>query len=323
MLGALALLIALAAAGVAGYLYYELFYRGAAQELTQRVTALENASSSDERQLVQLESSLEQSLGDLRQTLADQQQAREASEAALRDALAEATRRAPPTSREWRVAEVQYLLRIANNRLTLEHDVPGALGLLRAADAILVELDDFALFQVRAALADEILALEKVRGTDVQGLFLRLEALKGDLERLPLRLPEYLAGSQSTGAATADGATLWQRITEQLSSYLQLRRFDGAVKPLLAPEEAVYLELNLRLMLERAQLAALRREQLIYVQSLETARDWIERFLDTDQQPVQVMRRELDALIPIALDQPLPDISASLRALTDVVRTPS
>ena len=85
--------------------------------------------------------------------------------------------------------------------------------------------------------------------------------------------------------------------------------------PLLAPDEAVYLELNLRLMLERAQLAALRRQQVVFEASLGTAREWLLEYLDQEEPVVTQVVSEIDGLLEVQLDQPLPDISASLSAL--------
>ena len=97
---------------------------------------------------------------------------------------------------------------------------------------------------------------------------------------------------------------------------MRFRRFEGeSVRPLLAPEEEAYLELNLRLMLERAQLAALRREQVVYEQSLQTTADWISTYLDLESPGVVRSLEELEALSTVILDQPLPDVSGSLSAL--------
>jgi uroporphyrin-3 C-methyltransferase len=68
-------------------------------------------------------------------------------------------------------------------------------------------------------------------------------------------------------------------------------------------------------MLERAQLAALRREQTLYEQSLQTAADWIADYLDPESPGVQRALEELALLSTVVLDQPLPDISGSLSAL--------
>ena len=317
LLSSLSLLLALIALAGAGYLYYLLIYL---QPETDTVARMEAA----DQRVEALESRLGALASQQQDALAAQQESQEAalaaSEAALLTALNDVSRQGPPSAREWQLAEAQYLLRIANHRLLMERDVPSALRLLRAADQILMELDDFSLHTVRARLADEILALSNVEGVDVQGLFLRLEALKGELDQLPLRLPEYLVDDQ-TEPDPEKG--FWVLLGDQFSNYLQLRRFDGSVKPLLAPEEAVYLELNLRLMLERAQLAALRREQMIYQESLTTAQEWIEAYLDLEELPVQRMIEELSDLGTLALDRPLPDISGSLNELASVLRSPS
>ena len=316
-LGVLAVLLALTALAGAGYLYYRLLYLNPTAEMAAQVAStgadVALLESRVRRLADEQSSALEQQRGEVQ----EQAEQLAATEESLRARLNEISRQGPPDPREWRLAEAQYLLRIANHRLLMERDVAGALRLLRAADRILVEMDDFALHPVRAVLADEILALERVEGVDVQGIFLRLEALKGALGELPLRLPAYLASSDEPKQT---GKGFWETLKAQLQSYLQVRRFDGSVKPLLAPEEAVYLELNLRLMLERAQLAALRRDQLIYAQSLATAQQWIEDYLDPESGVVERVQEELEALGGVSLDRPLPDISGSLNALGDVLR---
>lgn len=317
LLSSLSLLLALIALAGAGYLYYLLIYLQPEADTVARIEA------TDQR-VVALDNRLGALASQQQDALAAQQESQEAalaaSEAALLTALNDVSQQGPPSAREWQLAEAQYLLRIANHRLLMERDVPSALRLLRAADQILMELDDFSLHTVRARLADEILALSSVEGVDVQGLFLRLEALKGELDQLPLRLPEYLVDDQTEPDPEK---SFWAVLGDEFSNYLQLRRFGGSVKPLLAPEEAVYLELNLRLMLERAQLAALRREQMIYQESLLTSQEWIEAYLDVEELPVQRMIEELSSLGTLTLDKPLPDISGSLNELASVLRSPS
>lgn len=326
LLGVLALLLALAAAGAAGYLYYELIHLQRAGA-DRAAPAADGPAPASAAALEALREELRDALSDVDRRLASlgtaeaealaavearQAEAREALAESLRAAIAEAAEAAPPDSREWRLAEVRYLLRIANHRLLMERDVSGALRLLEAADTVLTDLDDFGLHEVRARLADEIAALESVATTDLQGLFLRLEAAKRDLDALPLRKPAFTAAPAADSAA---GDGVWAAIQRQLANLVRIKRLEGEVKPLLAPEEAVYLELNLRLMLERAQLAALREEQLMYEESLLTALTWIERYLDADAPAVTRLHDELEALAGVDLARPLPDVSGSLEAL--------
>lgn len=310
-LALLSLLLALVALAGAGYLYYQLVYLAPAQPIEKRVAAVEATMAERARELQDLQQAQLASL----ETLAEEQAERlEQAQQAMVGALNEASRQAPPAPREWKLAEVEYLLRIANHRVLMERDVDAGLRLLSAADSILLQLDDFALHGVRAALADEMLALKGVRGNDVQGIYLRLEAIKGQLVALPLALPEYFA-ADAAKPSDAENSGVWEALSAELSKYLQVRRFDGATKPLLAPEEAVYLELNLRLMLERAQLAALRRQQIVYEQSLGSAQEWLMEYLDETHPLVEDVVAEIDALLEVQLDQALPDVSGSLSAL--------
>ena len=154
----------------------------------------------------------------------DRLEAREAASNALaarldgaRAALAQALAAAdgPPAPAEWKLAEVEYLLRVANSRLAMERDVEGAGNLLAGADAILAELGDFAYHEVRGLLAEERLALGGYRGADTQGAYLRLEAMKALLDSLPLRLPAYIGrgddavpASDEAGSEAAEGSSM-------------------------------------------------------------------------------------------------------------------
>ena len=310
VLGVLGFLMGLAGLAGAGYLYYLLVYQEPQTAVDARLQSLEAQLQASSRELEALSRDQRQALTEF---AAEQARERDASAERLLEAMNQLATQAPPSRREWKVAEVSYLLRIANHRLLMERDVAGALMLLRGADVILQELDDFALYQVRAQLADEILSLENVESNDVQGLFLRLEAIKTELRQQSAKLPRF---KEDPATSVAEDQGFWDALVEQLGSYLRFRRFDGAAgKPLLAPEEAVYLELNLRLMLERAQLAALRREQVVYEQSLQTAADWIETYLDLEDPELQRSLEELSSLSKVQLDLSLPDISGSLGTL--------
>ncbi|MDE0692479.1 MAG: uroporphyrinogen-III C-methyltransferase [Gammaproteobacteria bacterium] len=240
---------------------------------------------------------------------------------------------APPTPARWRVAEVAYLLRIANHRLAMERDLGAAKALLEGADAVLADLDDFAFFEVRAQIAAELLALEDHEGTDIQGAYLKLEAIKGKLNQLPLRLPEYSSRQEpvpepeaaTTGEAApeAESGGVWTSLAaigDRLSELVRFRRHEGeAVRPLLAPEQAAYLEQHLRLALERAQLALLRRDAVIFAANIADVEAWLGTYVDANHAVTKQLQAALAESSRLNVAAPLPDISGSLRALREVV----
>ena len=329
LLAAFGFLFALGALAVAGYLYFLLVYLEPNAGLTRGLAQAAGERAALSEDLRQLEEHLRLSEERLRLSEESRGQAQAewtaqadewlaAADSALTERMNQISQAAPPSEREWKLAEVEYLLRVANHRLLMEQDVATASGLLQAADGILEALDELALHPVRAALADETLALSRSEGADVQGLYLRLDALKRQLESLALARPQY--SLPAPVEAPDEPVGLLEAVAAEFRQLLRFRRTDATVKPLLAPNEAVYLELNLRLMLEQAQLAALKRDQVVFDSSLGSAQEWVRSYLALDDPDVQGALEILADLRQVQIDAPLPDLSASLQALTQVRR---
>ncbi len=160
--------------------------------------------------------------------------------------------------------------------------------------------------------------LSIVEGGDLQGLYLRLDALKRELRALAIAAPEF--GLGDVDPSGEEDVSFWHALGQEFRTLLQFRRVETMVRPLMVPEESVYLELNLRLALEQAQLAALRRNQVAFEQSLDTALEWIESYLDTDDERVVATALAIDGLRGQQLEIDLPDISGSLNELLRVRR---
>ncbi|MCY4212936.1 MAG: uroporphyrinogen-III C-methyltransferase [Gammaproteobacteria bacterium] len=332
MLPAFGFLLAVGALAGVGYLYFLLVYLDPSAGLAADMAQAASERDALRAELRQLEE--RQGLADERLRRLDEGQGQSqaewaaqadewltAADSGLARRLDQLAQAAPPSEREWKLAEVEYLLRVANHRLLMEQDVPTALGLLQAADGIVEALDDLVLHPVRAALANEMLALSKSEGADVQGLYLRLEALKRQLGSLALARPQHRLAELEEAPSEPDG--ILEAVAAEFRQLLRFRRMDAAVKPLLVPEEAVYLELNLRLMLEQAQLAALKRDQVVFDSSLGSAQEWVRKHLDLDDPDVQFTLEALAGLRQVEIDVPLPDLSGSLNALTQVRQAPT
>ncbi len=120
---------------------------------------------------------LEDKLSEQRELIATQQRqidhnARELLEAGNR------------TRTDWLLAEAEYLLRVANQRLMIEKDIRGALAALESGDEVLAESDDIGVYPVRQQLAKEILALKGIVDVDRTGLYLKLEAAIDSIHQL-------------------------------------------------------------------------------------------------------------------------------------------
>ena len=317
VLALFAVLLALTAVGGVGYLYYLNVYQDPLAGIDGQFAALRAELQDVARGQRQAS---EQAIAALQRDVQAQREAWREAEEALARSINEGMRLSPPSSREWKVAEVEYLLRIANHRLLMERDAVAAAKLLAAADEVLVGLDDYSLYPVRAQLAAERLALGNVEEIDVQGAFLRFEAIKATLNQLPLQLPEYLT-ERRRQAEPDEQRSVGQVLLDRLGSFVEFRRYpEGGLRPLLSPDQAAYLEMNLRLMLERAQLAVLRRDGVLYEHSVAAALAWLDDYLDNESVAVIEVRAELQSLQSLRLDRELPDISGSLTNLRSLAR---
>ena len=221
---------------------------------------------------------------------------------------------------DWLLAEAEYLMHLANQRLNLEQDINSAEAMLTSADKVIAEINDPGLIDIREALASEIVSLQQVSHLDYQGLYLRLNAMINSLDNLQqsvfLRedLPEVTI--QSTEATNDTGnqfMAIWTNIWKDLKQAVVIRRMDKPVEPLLAPEQDYYLKQNLRLMMEQASLALIDKNTAIYQASLQKSLSWLDRYFIEDDKQVSELKRSLAEMTSFKIDQTLPDISKSLR----------
>ena len=222
---------------------------------------------------------------------------------------------------DWLLAEAEYLMRLANQRLLMGKEIDGAEALLKAADKIMVELDDAGLFQVRKALAEDIAALQAAGSFDLEGLYLKLAAAakQGDglklFEMPSLKVAPVEPERPAAGDWRSRLAATWQQTKGYLQQYIQIERHDETYKPLLAPAYEAAVRDNLRLMFEQAQMAALAGKQRLYDDSLAKARHWLENYYTLDKTAAQALIETIGGLQGQRVEVTLPDISGSLRAL--------
>jgi uroporphyrin-3 C-methyltransferase len=228
------------------------------------------------------------------------------------------------TRTDWLLAEAEYLLRVANQRLLIEKDIKGAASALQAADDVLAESDDIGVYPVRQQLAREMLALKSIVAVDRTGLYLQLEAVIDSIHQLTDQalIHENAPGfTLSADASDVDASEpnmavrAWQSFTRTLKQVVVVRRLDEQVKPLLSPDQSAYARLNLQLMLEEAELAVLRGNQELYQKSLEKARTTVQEWYHADNARVGALADTLGELASRNVDPELPDISRSLGLL--------
>ncbi|MAD44590.1 MAG: hypothetical protein CMI02_07240 [Oceanospirillaceae bacterium] len=228
---------------------------------------------------------------------------------------------------DWLLAEAEYLLRMANQRLQLEKDVEGSLSMLQAADNVLVETRNPRLNPVRKAITEEIQSLRASPAVDITGAVLRLQTLQEELPRLPWLPDRLVPDTQDTAPLKEESPdpdlpwyqTLWMTTTDALQGLIRFRERSEPIAAPLTPDQQYYLQQNMHLMLEQAQVALLRRQTDLYQHSLSRVQDWLDEYLIVDDQRTEAARLALKELRGWQVNPPLPDISGSLLQLQKLV----
>ena len=226
------------------------------------------------------------------------------------------------TPRQWRLAEAEHLLRLANDQLLAGRPLRFARQQLATADRLVAELDDPQLQPLRAALAADLAALDGHAPADVEGQFFRLSAGIGQVDRLPPRGTPSLAEA-TTGEPAAPVQPGWRgwldRIWQQLRPLVVIRQRTQPVEPLLTLSQTAMLRQQLQLQLQLAQLALLRGEPSIYHTSLDAALDLLDRQFDGNAAEVTALRATLRELTQQPIATAAPTLEASLSAVRQAI----
>ena len=335
--GMLISILALVVAGYAAYLIYE-----SSSELKEARTSvrsleieLANLKRTSDQKIEQLSVVLEQTTASISQireaentAIADLGASFEVATEQLRTELrAELNEGLGTSGEDWLLAEVEYLIRLANQRVLMERDVSGALSLLSSADEIVEQTSGIAAYELRESLAYDIANLKAVSDLDTDGIFLSLSAMASQVPELRRKQPELSPPTQiqvENGEAQnyyQQFLSLVNNIFGRVLNSVDYRRDGVAITPLLPPKEEYYLRQNLILKFEMAQLALLRNDQPVYQTSLSEAKLWIvKHFVETDPRTVALIIA-LDQLVEVEVDRSLPNISGSLRAVRGLLNT--
>ncbi|HEY8567803.1 uroporphyrinogen-III C-methyltransferase [Microbulbifer sp.] len=227
---------------------------------------------------------------------------------------------------DWQLAEADYLLRLANQRLMLEQDSRAALGLLQEVDTIVRDVDLPDLYGVRQQLARDITALKLAEHVDREGLYLRLRALEEQMVNLNIQ-PQFDLAKRDAAAAQHQAEnkdvgedhfrSSWDNFVDFLKGSVRIR--DGEVDPvLLSPQSETRFRQSLRMNMEQAELAVLRADDTVYKDSLAHARQLLQDY-GVDNPQRQVILSELEDLSQQKVTTDLPNLSASQSALRNYI----
>ncbi|NOS87916.1 MAG: enzyme of heme biosynthesis [Methylococcaceae bacterium] len=328
--GIIILLIVIGLAGAGFYLFTEL--RSQQEGLGGEVKGQMSKQIADyQAQLVAIQSQLATLEGSIagkdthfNKTLADFSQLHNEKLASTRqelnEAIARLQRQLGKTRGDWLIADAEYLLSVANERLHLVGDVNTTREALEAADQRLRESGDAGVFKVREAIVSEIALLNSIEAVDTVGLYAAIQSLQNQVDSLILLLPYTgKAPSQPEAAPSASESGLLGSAISQLGGIVTIRHTEHEIKEILTPEEAQFIREQLRVKLEIVKIALVQHNEALYQSSLADAKKWAEHNF-TPNIATGHFIAELDRFSAVKIHSQYPDISRSLKMLKDITK---
>ena len=225
---------------------------------------------------------------------------------------------------DWLLSEAAYLIRLANQRLQVERSTENPLAILENVDTIFVQLNDPELLPVRRALAEDIAALRMAGKVDREGIYLELEAISKAIKQLSIiepapasQTPEIVDAATDT-EQTRSLLDSFQRFSQKLGQLIVVQKRQQPIEPLLTSNEQSIIQNNIFLLVEQAQSALLREEQVIYRASLGKSAALLVRYFQLNSQSQALIER-LNTLSERQIIQGLPDISGSIAAVQTIL----
>lgn len=329
LIGLLALLLALAALAGNGYLWW-LNQQQSLQQQAE-VQALQSAlASKANRDSVQ---ALQQVVPDLQQQILQQQrqqQQKAESLAQLSDSVDKLFSLYARDRDGWMLAEVEYLLRIAQHRLLIEADFDGAAAALHSADERLAAAADPGTLPIRVRISEEIGLLKGRSRPDLAGIHLSLNRLQGQsatlkpgFQQSSLDIRSHESADRPEGEATeSEHDDDWQQQLQQWAmSLVQVRR-DGEKNDSKTLDTPIYRAKDtLNQQLRLAQWALLDRDQYRFQTLIGAALLTLEQHYDAKKPEVELFIRELTTLKNAPLRAETPNIGQSLTLLRQLLAT--
>ncbi|WP_423906371.1 uroporphyrinogen-III C-methyltransferase [Candidatus Spongiihabitans sp.] len=248
----------------------------------------------------------------------------------------------------WTLEEAEQLIFIANQQLQFSGQFSGDSNLakraLQYADERLQMLANPALNGVRRLLTTEIAALDNVQVVDTAEALNKLSSLSSTVENLALAgdivIPEKTSAEVTSGlgsdqSETVDSETEASVVDRYIQpiidagawflasvgDLIQVEKNGKSIKPVISAEVRQMTYQKTKLILESAQIAFIRQQPELYQNRIQIARSWVEESFDQNSDQTANWLAQLDEVGSISPQSKTPDISGSLKAIREVIKS--
>ena len=240
--------------------------------------------------------------------------------------ITQLTSRVSTNQQTYKLSEVIYLVRMANLRLTIQHDIPTTLLLLKQANQELNRLNSPDLEPFREAVLKNINILQLITPIDLDNMTNILAQLQNDVPNLSLLV------APKPNTSILDNTThqiqkkwwnrAWDNIKASLKELVVIRHQSENIPAMMTPSQQIYLEENLQLLLMQAQWGLLNHNAHVYQNSLHQASEWVQKYYVQGSAPTQLFLKSLTQLRTVKITPDFPNLLESLSLLPSQGVTP-
>lgn len=310
-------------------------------QLTQAEDSFNNQIRTIQTEIADQETAVREKLVDSEQALSVQTDIFRKDFDALSDSIVKLHSELGRSIDSWTLEEAEQLMFVANQRLQFTGDVEISRSALELADERLENLADPGLNSVRQLLSSEILALRNVDSIDTTSVLNKLTTLSDSVGTLPLIgdivVPEKMAANENqseseseTGAGQSEEVSKFRRYSQpiidatsafigSLGDLIQIEKNGTSIKPVISAEVRQMTYEKTRLTLEAAQIAFIRQQPALYTNRIQSARQWVEQNFDQNANSTITWLAQLNDIGSLSPNAEIPNISASLNAIRDVI----
>jgi uncharacterized protein HemX len=242
----------------------------------------------------------------------------------LNNSMSQVQRQLGKTRGDWLIADAEYLLSIANQRLLLVGDLNTTKEALIAADQRLRESGDAAVYKIRGQIAKEIAQLKNVEAPDIVGIYSTIQLLAENVDKLTTFLPHESkeitpAEPQQEVNKEEKNQGLVDSAMAKLEGLVTIRHTEQPILSVITPEQARFIKEELKVKLEMVKLSLVQQNDALFKSSIADAKKWLAEHFAKNKNSIS-FAKELDTLNATPIRGQFPDISQSLKMLRNIVK---
>jgi uroporphyrin-3 C-methyltransferase len=276
----------------------------AAGDVGAEFRAMQSRLETDRKKLDATEASINQQL-EMSRSLQAAARSMQGRLVAAEGALAGLTTRDMNASSELDIAEVDYLLRLANERLKLFYDPVAAEQALEVADMHLDALDNPMYLGVRQEIAAARRSLSDIDMPDYLQIANELDDIQGLLASLPFQGEDPPAAT----ATEAEAEGWWEKLKGVFGGLVTVRRSTDEENQRVSLQDKDLIRQRVWLQLEIAHLALMRRDQEAFRNSLARAEESIASWFDSGDGNYSTVTQGISKLKAVEIRVDVPDIT--------------